>query len=878
MTDSSAAGKAAPATPPAARRAVAASNPRSAQARAAAAQPGTRSTQPGRTPATGTGRTAAKTPGRIAATGRTAAGRSATTGTGRATATGRAAAASGTAASRATTAGRTSAAGRATTGRAATGGTGRTAATGRATGRTSAAGRAAATSGTAASRATTAGRRSARGRAATTGTGRAAATGGTATSRATTSGRTSTTARDSAATGRTTANRATTTGRTSAAGRTAATTGAAAGRATTTGRASRNSAATTGRASAAGRTSATGPTATTPGRTAATASRTSALGRAAAAGHAAAPAVGRATSTGRTSATARDSAAATGRTSAAGRTSATGRTATTPGRATTTASRAAAPGRAGRTAPARPRTRSHSRPAARRAAQRLRFGDPGRRLTVGFAAVCTLLVVLGVRLVQLQTLDGPRYAAAALHPKLDVTVITAERGRILDRDGHPLAYTVAARTVFADPKLSSADAQVTARTLSPLLGIPAATLVPKLTKKGRYSILARDVTPTNAARILALKLPGIGADDATQRIYPGGATAAGVIGFTGRDGTGLAGLELKYDDILSGTDGKITTEAGKDGTEIPSGERKEVAAVPGSAIRLTVDEDLQYMVQAALTQAVKDANAKDGQVVVLDARTGDVLAMASAPTYDAQKASSADPKTLGNPPVQSVFEPGSANKIVTFSAALDQGLIRPGDRMTVPGSIPISDRVVHDAWVHGPVKYTATGVLAKSSNVGTLMIAQKLGPAAFYDYETRFGIGARTDVGLPGESAGYLPPPNTWSGSTFGNLPIGQGVSMTALQLASMYQTVANGKTGTAQKSNPACTCYSGGGYWATFAGMAPATSPRFVVSIVIDEAKGGAHGGAVAAPLFNKIASYELSQDGVPPTGNSPQASLTWE
>jgi cell division protein FtsI (penicillin-binding protein 3) len=349
------------------------------------------------------------------------------------------------------------------------------------------------------------------------------------------------------------------------------------------------------------------------------------------------------------------------------------------------------------------------------------------------------------------------------------------------------------------------------------------------------------------------------------------------------------------------------------------------------------------MVQTALTQAVRDANAKGGQVVVLDAHTGAVLAMASAPTYDAQKASSADPKTLGNPPVQSVFEPGSANKVVTFAAALDRGLIRPDTKLTVPGSIPVSHWVVHDAWVHGPVNYTATGVLAKSSNVGTLMIAQQLGPQAFFDYETKFGIGARTGVQLPGESAGLLPPMGQWSGTTFGNLPIGQGVSMTALQLAGMYQTIANdgvripprivagvtgpdgkvstppapagirvvspaaartvrgmleavtgkggtapsaaidgyrvaGKTGTAQKPNPDCKCYSGGGYWATFAGMAPATSPRFVVSIMIDEAKGGAHGGAVAAPLFHQIASYELSQDGVPPMGNSPQASLTWE
>jgi cell division protein FtsI (penicillin-binding protein 3) len=573
----------------------------------------------------------------------------------------------------------------------------------------------------------------------------------------------------------------------------------------------------------------------------------------------------------------------------------------------------------------------------------LRLGDPGRRLTAGFAAVCTLLVVLGGRLVQLQALDRPRYAAAAQRPILDTTQIPADRGRILDRDGRVLAYTVASRLVFADPKIIGDRAASAAAALAPLLGQPAAALERKLRRPGRYVVLARDLTPTNAARILAEQIPGVGAQDTTQRLYPGD-TAGGVLGFTGRDGHGQGGVELKYDDLLAGTPGEIVAEAGKDGQEIPSSQRKETPAVPGATVRLTLSEDLQYTTQQALADAVRRSQALGGQAVVLDARTGEVLAMASATGADPNRAAgAADPRRLGNPAVQTVFEPGSANKVVTFAGALDRGLIRPDTRLIVPGSIEVADRPIHDAWSHGLTKWTATGVLAKSSNVGTLMIAQRLGPAAFYDYLTRFGIGSRTGVQLPGESPGLLPAPENWSGSTFGNLPIGQGVAMTALQLASMYQTIANdgvrvpprvvaavtdptgqvhtpaaapqtrvvsqaaartvrtmmeavtqpggtapsaaiegyrvaGKTGTGQKPNPACRCYSGGGYWATFAGMAPAQAPRFVIAIMIDNAKGGLHGGAVAAPLFHTVASYALTQQGVPPTGSArPQLSLTW-
>jgi cell division protein FtsI (penicillin-binding protein 3) len=376
--------------------------------------------------------------------------------------------------------------------------------------------------------------------------------------------------------------------------------------------------------------------------------------------------------------------------------------------------------------------------------------------------------------------------------------------------------------------------------------------------------------------------------------------------------------------------------------QIPTGLRRETAAVPGSTVQLTLDEDLQFTAQRALVDAVTKAQAKGGQIVVLDAHSAEVLAMATVPTFNAQKPSPSSTGARGNAAVQAPFEPGSANKVVTFAAALEKGKLRPDTPLTVPDGYPVGGRIVHDAWSHEPTRWTATGVLAKSSNVGTLMIAKQLvGEQDFYDYERRFGIGTRTGIELPGESAGILPEPKDWSGTTFGNLPIGQGVSMTALQLAGMYQTIANdgvrveprivrsitapdgtsasrpppgrtavvspltartlramleavvseggtapkaaidayrvaGKTGTAQKPDARCRCYAGG-YWATFAGMAPAQDPQLVISIVIDEADGGGHGGAVAGPLFKDVMSYGLTARNVAPdTTPRPTPRLT--
>ena len=401
--------------------------------------------------------------------------------------------------------------------------------------------------------------------------------------------------------------------------------------------------------------------------------------------------------------------------------------------------------------------------------------------------------MLGGRLVQLQGFDSEHFAARTEQRLLYPTTIPATRGSIIDRDGQPLAYSVAARTIFADPT-EVTDRIGTATALAHEAEDDGARRCCRCcpSRTPGTSRWPATCPRPEAAEVLALNLRGIGVEDTSQRIYPGHDLAAAVVGYTNDEG-GLGGVESKFDGVLRGTDGRLEVERGSNGLQIPGGLRQETAAVPGSTVQLTLDQDLQYQLQNGLVAAVQKAKASSGQAVILDAHTGEVLAMATAPTYDAQNPSKSPPANRTNPVVQAPVEPGSANKVVTFSAAVEHKKITPTTPMLVPDSIRVADHVVHDAWYHAPEHWTATGVLAKSSNVGTLMIAKNLvGPAQFYDTERKFGIGQRTGIELPGESPGILPSPDTWSGTTFGNLPIGQGLSMTPLQLAGMYQTIAN--------------------------------------------------------------------------------------
>ena len=291
---------------------------------------------------------------------------------------------------------------------------------------------------------------------------------------------------------------------------------------------------------------------------------------------------------------------------------------------------------------------------------------------------------------------------------------------------------------------------------------------------------------------MALNLVGVYEQATTARQYPGRTTGANVVGTVHTDGTGAAGIEQQYNDVLAGKDGSMTYAVDNTGNVNPSSRATTQPAVNGSTVQLTVDQNLQFTAQAYLDQAVPAANARGAELAVLDVHTGQVLALASSGTFDASNPNTINPNLPINPPVMSAFEPGSVQKSITFAAALQQGLITPQSVVSVPDTIQTGGVTVRDAWRHKTEKFTATGILAESSNVGTLKIAHKIGPTTWYRYEKLFGVGDKTGVELPGESSGYVPAIKDWSASTFANLPFGQGESMTILQLASIYQAIAN--------------------------------------------------------------------------------------
>ncbi|MBO0680548.1 penicillin-binding protein 2 [Mycolicibacterium sp. S2-37] len=579
------------------------------------------------------------------------------------------------------------------------------------------------------------------------------------------------------------------------------------------------------------------------------------------------------------------------------------------------------------------------------------------RQRAGMAVIFVLLIVAGGQLFTLQVprAEGLRAEAAG---QLKVTdVQKAVRGSIVDRNEDKLAFTIEARALTFQPvkvrkmldeaRAKSDEAPETNRRLAEIADAVAArlgnkpdakTVLKKLKSNETFVYLARAVDP-GISDAITTEFPEVGSERQDIRQYPGGSLAANVVGGIDWDGHGLLGLEDSMDAVLAGTDGSVTYDRGSDGVVIPGSYRNRHDAVDGSTVQLTLDDDIQFYVQQQVQMAKDASGAKNVSAVVLDAKTAEVLAMSNDNTFDpSQDIGRQDKRQIGNLPVSSPFEPGSVNKIVAAAAAIEYGLTNPDEVLQVPGSIHMGGVTVGDAWSHGVMPYTTTGVFGKSSNVGTLMLAERIGPERYSEMLRKFGLGQRTGVGLPGESAGLVPPIHQWSGSTFSNLPIGQGLSMTLLQMAGMYQAIANdgvripprilkatiapdgtrteeprpegipvvsaqtartvrdmfravvqrdpmgvqqgtgpaaavqgyqiaGKTGTAQQINPACGCYYSDVYWITFAGMATADDPRYVIGIMMDAPHRAADGspGSSAAPLFHNIASWLLRRENVP-------------
>jgi cell division protein FtsI (penicillin-binding protein 3) len=432
------------------------------------------------------------------------------------------------------------------------------------------------------------------------------------------------------------------------------------------------------------------------------------------------------------------------------------------------------------------------------------------RLVLGRVVLVLALVATGLKLVQVQGLQAAEFSARAAHQRTTVQTLPAERGRITDRNGTPLAFSVQAQALYAQPQRIVAEQravradpdlhkQKMARRVAQVLG-PLASEQEVLSqlRSDRTTVLLAPLVQPAQARAIQQDFPEISAEHREIRQYPGGELAANVLGVANwradeRKVRGLVGLENYADTLLAGRDGRrvVDTAEGSDAI-IPGSERAVRPPVPGSGLELTLDSDLQFTLQQMLGDFARKYRAKGASAVVLDARTAEVYAMANDVTFDPNNLASATPELLANPAVSEPFEPGSVNKVVTAAAAVESGVVRPNTPLRVPGQIRVADRTISDAWSHGTLNLTFTGVLARSSNVGTLLTAQRVGEDRFVDMLQRMGLGQRTDLGLPGESAGRVPARDQWSGSTFANLPIGQGLSMTVLQMAGMYQAIAN--------------------------------------------------------------------------------------
>jgi cell division protein FtsI (penicillin-binding protein 3) len=554
-------------------------------------------------------------------------------------------------------------------------------------------------------------------------------------------------------------------------------------------------------------------------------------------------------------------------------------------------------------------------------------------------------IAIGIRLVFIQAVESPQDEKELLRQRearLTTVILPAARGKILDRTGAVLAQSVEARYIYADPS-EIANAPVVAARLSPLLGVPTSKLVPLIAKHkhpdgvwSQFEYLARDVDLPTANKIAAMKITGIGEGRDEKRDEPGADLASNLIGFTGADHTGLEGIEASFDRVLRGSDGSNVYETGNPDTSggkldkpIPGGYHRETPARPGTTVQLTIDRDLQFEVERSLGEHLQEVHATMGAAVVLDVQTGEVLAQASFPTYNAAEPGGSTAEDRADVATSQPYDPGSIHKAITIGAALQEGVITPQSSVTVGPALRIGGVLFPDDEPQkSGTKLTIPGVLALSSDVGTIRIADQLGKDKLYAYQKKFGLGTASGEGMPGEVNGALLPPDEWSGSAYGSVPIGYSVDATLIQMVAAYNAIANngtyvqphlikdtiapngkvtptaapqthqvltpqvaselrtilqapvdvpGATGTrakvpnylvAGKTGTASKLVDGE-YTSynsgSFIGMAPADHPRFVIGVYADVPKGS--GGQVAAPAFSDMMSTTLWHYQVPPT-----------
>ncbi|HET9690570.1 MAG TPA: penicillin-binding protein 2 [Acidimicrobiales bacterium] len=568
-------------------------------------------------------------------------------------------------------------------------------------------------------------------------------------------------------------------------------------------------------------------------------------------------------------------------------------------------------------------------------------------------------LAIAARLAYLQGPGAGRYLAVGVSEWTHTVTLAASRGAILDDRGDELAMSLPQTTIYADPH-QVADPRSEAAALAGALGQPADKLLAALTENAGFVYLARTVPDATAAAVKKLDLPGIYSLQEPKRYYPAGPLASPLLGTVGTDGSGLGGLESMYNSVLEGRPGQLIEQTDPQGRQLPGGLQQYRAPVPGSDLVLTVDQSLQYDTEQALAQAIVAAKAKSGIAMLMDTKTGDILADANLamPSTDnpnttpavalqlptvtgpASGTNTGGASTAGGEPVEAasassftqVYEPGSVNKLITISAALQDGVIAPSDTFTIPNGYDVAGTTFHDAEPHATEHWSVTDILANSSNIGTIQIAQKLGRAKLLDAIAAYGEGERTTIRFPGESQGLLP--TYWSGTSIADVPIGQGIGVTAVQMLAAYNTIANhgvyvaprlvdgiigpdgterglpaapthrvvtptvaaemttmldevvrvgtgtaadlspytvaGKTGTALVPSPKGG-YEPGHYVASFAGFVPAEDPAITAMVVINDTPD--FGAAASAPTFATIARDALQARKVPPHAPVPPA-----
>ena len=566
------------------------------------------------------------------------------------------------------------------------------------------------------------------------------------------------------------------------------------------------------------------------------------------------------------------------------------------------------------------------------------------RIAILVTVIFGVLILFACQLVRVQVIQANAYQAKAANEMQSTRVIPAPRGEITDVNGIGFARSVSAINIVVDQTQITDPARVAAF-VAPILNLPAEDIQSSITGTRKYSIVLKNARPalwdqlteelynynkTLAGKELENRIIGFFPERVFIREYPSGSLVSSLIGFVRADGIGASGLESGQNSLITGTDGRYSYARGY-GAEIPGSQRELVAAKSGTNIRLTIDRDVQWVAAEAIATAVKDSAASNGTVIVMDPKTGEIIAHATAPTFNPNNTKSVELSLMRNPSVQDVYEPGSTGKVMTMAAALEEKTVSPTTVFTVPYMLRRGGEAFHDHEKHPIQHLTTSGILAVSSNTGTIQVGETLSHDTLYNYLRKFGIGSKTGSGLPGESAGLLRPVSDWSRTTAPTVAFGQGYSLTAMQATSVFATIANNGVrvsptviaGTSDASGhftPAANRSSTrvisedtavklrimmesvvsakgtapsaaipgyrvagktgtanrydpntgrySGYTASFIGFAPADAPRYVISVTLQDPKNGHWGGSLGGPVFKKVMTFALQSENVAPTG----------